>query len=268
MSGPRGVVTWNQDYPCARPAYPPALFGHLASLCPASDLAWDCGTGTGQAAVPLAECFDRVVATDAQPGQLSRAEPHPRVVYARAKAERAPLPAASVDLVAVAQALHWFDRPAFYAEADRALRPGGLLAAWCFFLPTVAPGVDAVVARLYHEVLKDDWPPEVREVEDGYARVRLPFDPMPPTRFEMVARWELDRFALHLGTWSAAERHEARTNRHPIQLARGDLEAAWGEPGATREVRWEIVLRAARKPLGSPIPDRLPGAAGHDGPAA
>ena len=41
-------------YEAFRPTYPDALFEYLASLCPLRELAWDCATGNGQAAVPLA----------------------------------------------------------------------------------------------------------------------------------------------------------------------------------------------------------------------
>jgi SAM-dependent methyltransferase len=127
-------IRWpSLDYAGARPDYPDEMFEYLDSLCFAHGLAWDCATGTGQAAIPLAGRFGAVVATDSDHGQLSQARAHPRVYYAHARAERAPLPEGSVDLVSVAQALHWFDLPAFFTEAGRALRPGGLLAAWCYY---------------------------------------------------------------------------------------------------------------------------------------
>ena len=36
----------------------------------------------------------------------------------------------SVDLITVAQALHWFDRPKFYEECKKVLKPGGLFVAY------------------------------------------------------------------------------------------------------------------------------------------
>ena len=80
-------------------------------------LAWDVATGSGQAAVELAARFDRVVATDASAAQLASAEARPNVTYLHEPAERSSLDDASADLVTVAQALHWFDHRAFFAEA-------------------------------------------------------------------------------------------------------------------------------------------------------
>ena len=101
------------DYAVYRPTYPAALVDYLAGLCAATELALDAGCGTGQLSVLLARRFHHVVATDASPQQIEKAEPHPGVEYRVAPAERSGLPDASVDLVAAAQAAHWFDLPAF-----------------------------------------------------------------------------------------------------------------------------------------------------------
>jgi ubiquinone/menaquinone biosynthesis C-methylase UbiE len=116
------------DYAAYRPTYPPELVDYLASVCPTSNLALDCGCGTGQLAVLLADRFKRVIATDASAQQIENTEPRERVTYRVAPAERSGLPDASADLVVAAQAAHWFDQPAFYAEARRVGRPGAILA--------------------------------------------------------------------------------------------------------------------------------------------
>ena len=57
--------------------------------------------------MPLAKRFDRVVATDASAEQIAHATSHARVSYGVARADESGLNDASVDLVTVAQALHW-----------------------------------------------------------------------------------------------------------------------------------------------------------------
>ena len=117
-------------YEASRPTYPDALFSYLASLVAAHDLAWDCATGNGQAALGLTPHFRAVVATDASPRQIAQAHPHPKVTYLVAPAERTPLPDGSVDLVTVATAFHWLDFPRFYGEVRRVAKPDGILARW------------------------------------------------------------------------------------------------------------------------------------------
>ena len=172
------------DYARYRPTYPPALFNWLAAQSPGRSVAWDCGTGSGQAAIALADRFDRVVATDASAAQLSRAVPHACVTYAVATAESPGLEARSIDLVTVAQAFHWFDAPAFFAAAAEALRTGGVLALWTYRAATVQPDVDALELTLYRDTLGADWPGERQLVETGYATVVIP---APFTEFSAPA---------------------------------------------------------------------------------
>src|SRR5262245_41335163 len=115
-------------YARARPSYPPSLFAELATLAPGHRLAWDCGTGNGQAARGLATHFDQVVATDPSAPQLAQAPPHPKIEFRLAEERDCGLPPRSVDLATAAQAAHWFDLQAYYAEARRVLRPGGVIA--------------------------------------------------------------------------------------------------------------------------------------------
>ena len=249
MAGPTnpfGAVA--ADYAAFRPTYPDALFAWLAAESPGRTLAWDCATGNGQAALALAAHFDAVVATDVSAEQLAHAPPHPRVRYAVAPAEASPLADASADLVTVAQALQWFDLDAFFAEAGRVLRPGGLLAAWTYSLLAVTPEVDRIVERYYRETLGPYWAWERRLVEEGYASVAFPFDPVAVPPFAMAARWTLDQIVGYLATWSARRAYVEATGEDPLPAVRAALAAVWGDPGEAREVRWPLFVRACRKP--------------------
>lgn len=229
-----------------RPDYPAALFAWLAEAAPFPERAWDCATGNGQAALALAEHFSEVVATDASERQVRSAFPHPRVRYRVAPAERSGLADASVDLITVAQALHWFDIPAFYAEADRVLRPGGVLAVWAYRLFEESPEIDRVVWKLYGEIVGPYWPADRRMIDDGYAGVELPFERLDPPPFWMEKRWTLDDVLGYLRTWSATRRYLEANGHDPVALVADELAAAWG-PGE-RTVRWPLILKAARKP--------------------
>ena len=136
-------------YAQARPTYPAAWFTELARLAPGHELAWDAGAGNGQASTGLAAHFAQVIATEPSAAQLAEAAPHPKVNYHQS-AETAPMIAdGSVDLVTVAQAVHWFDRPNFYAEVRRVLRPGGVVALWAYELGIISPEINAAVLRFY-----------------------------------------------------------------------------------------------------------------------
>jgi SAM-dependent methyltransferase len=232
------------EYARFRPRYPAALFSYLASLVSKEALAWDCATGSGQAAVALAGHLSRVVATDASAEQIAHAEPHPRVEYRVATAERSGLEAASVELVTVAQALHWFDLPAFYTETARVLRPGGVLAAWCYgqmVLPSAA--LQHTLDRFYSETLGPYWPAERRLVEEGYASLDFPFIELPAPSFAMEMQASLDGLLGYLGTWSATLRYIKATGHDPLPELGREIAIHWGDPRAQRAVRWPLPLR-------------------------
>lgn len=234
------------DYEAFRPTYPEALFDNLASLAPGRALAWDCGTGNGQAALSLAERFERVVATDASVRQIEQARPHPRIDYLVAPAERTPLPAASVDLITVALAFHWFDVPRFHVEVKRVARPDGIVACWTYHLQSVNPEVDAVIRRLYAEVLGPYWAPEVKHIENGYRTLPFPFEEVALPAFALERSWNLERMVDYMATWSGWQRYCTTTGRDPREEILGDLTQAWGDPTAARRIVWPLHLRVGR----------------------
>lgn len=229
-----------------RPHYPRKLFAYLASLPRETGRAWDCGTGSGQAAVALAEIFAEVVASDPSARQIEHAESHERVIYLVATAEHCPLPDDSVDLVTVAQAVHWFDLDKFYAEVRRVGRPGSVIAIWAYCLATITPQIDAVVQRLYADIVGSYWPPERSVIEEGYRSVPFPFDEISSPELEMAAHWNLEELLGYLSTWSSVQKYLEKNGTNPLDLVRDDLAAAWGSPAEKRLIEWPLVLRVGR----------------------
>lgn len=235
--------TQSADYARHRPHYPDALFEYLAGLG-GKRLAWDCATGNGQAALGLAAYFERVVATDASRAQIEAATEHPAVSYRVAMEDESGLEDDSADLVTVGQALHWFDTTRFFAEASRVLVPAGHVAAWCYELCTVSPRCDAVVRRLYDDILGPFWPKERRFTEEGYARIEFPGTLLSPPPFEMQAQWTADDMLGYLRTWSSCQRYEREHGGDPVGLIEDELRRAWGV--VPRTVRWPLTVRVAR----------------------
>ena len=234
-------------YAMFRPRYPQKLFEYLASVAPGRQLAWDCATGNGQAAVGLASVFDRVVATDASENQIANAQSHERVDYRVAPAENSGIRSETIDLIMVAQALHWFDLDFFYAEVQRVLKPGGVLAASAYNLLHIEKPIDEVVNRYYHEVVGPFWPPERRLVEQ-FGDLPFPFQEIDSPKFEMTVHWNLDHLLGYLRTWSSTQRFIITKNEDPLEQITDDLRSAWIHSGKTRTVTWTLVIRIGRKP--------------------
>ena len=234
------------EYATFRPTYPDALFEFIASLPAARGTVWDCATGNGQAAIPLAKHFDRVIATDASAEQLRQATPHPRVSYDVALAHASGLPDSSVDLVTVAQALHWLPLDPFVAEVRRVVAPGGALAVWCYTMPKLGGVIDEIVDAYYSKTCGPYWAPDRRLVDQGYATLAMPFDDVVSPSLHIEARLTLDAFAGYLRTWSATQKLAAAIGRDPVIEVEEALRPHWGHATDAWLARWPLHLRAGR----------------------
>jgi ubiquinone/menaquinone biosynthesis C-methylase UbiE len=219
----------------------------LASIVADHALVWDCAAGSGQASVDLAAHFDRVIATDASSSQIRAAAPHPRVEYRVAYAERSGLPDAGADLVTVAQALHWFELPAFYAEVRRVTKPAGALAVWTYSTTTVeGDDVHALVEAFYRDTVGPYWLPERMLVEAGYRTLPFPFAEVPAPSFALTVRWSMQQLLGYVSSWSATARFIDDNGRNPVLDLARRLEPLWGPPDRLRTVTWPLSVRAGR----------------------
>jgi len=234
------------QYAQHRPTYPDEIYAYLASLVPARSLAWDCGTGNGQAALGLAKHFDKVFATDASAGQIAMAHPHERVEYHVEPAEHVSLSDSSTDLVTVAVAIHWFHFDEFYREVKRVLKPNGILAAWTYSLTKISPEIDELIQTYYGEILNGYWPERIHYLEEKYETLPFPFEEITPPPFTMEIHWNLIQLAGFLDSWSATQRYKTQTGEHPLERIWEQLAAAWGGEKETRLVRWPLYFRIGR----------------------
>jgi len=241
----------SEQYAQHRPRYPDQIYTYLASIAPGRSLAWDCGTGNGQAALGLAKHFDKVHATDASAGQISMAYPHEKVEYHVEPAEHVSLDDASADLATVAVAIHWFNFDEFYREVQRVLKPEGILAAWTYNLTEISPEIDVLIQQYYGEILNGYWPERIHYLEEKYETLPFPFEEILHPSFTMESHWSLIQFAGFLDSWSATQRYKSQKGQHPLGLIWDQLLAAWGGEKETRLVRWPLHFRIGRHGSGA-----------------
>ena len=233
-------------YAAFRPDYPATLYDWLAGQCAGHDSAWDCATGSGQAAQGLTPHFRRVVATDASAEQIRHAAPHPDIDYRVAPAEASGLADHSIDLVTVAQAAHWFDLPRFYAEIARVLKPGSVIALWGYGRMVLPGEFDAPFQRFYEETVGPYWPPERALIDDAYKRLPFPFDEIAAPPFAIHVEWTLPRLVAYLSTWSAVKRYQDTQGHDPLPALAAELGPLWGTPDAALFLSWPLFLRVGR----------------------
>lgn len=234
------------DYARYRPRYPAELFQFVSGLCAQRRRAWDCATGNGQAAIGLAPYVDEVIATDASAQQIASAAPCPGVSYRVAPAEASGLEPGSVDLITVAQALHWFDFEAFYREVRRVAAPRGLLAVWVYDLLRLGADLDPLIRHYHDEIVGPYWPAERRWVDDCYRSIPFPFEEMAVPAFEIRLSAPLAGLVGYLETWSAAKGYQRERGENPLGRIFPELTARWGPAELAREWVWPVWLRVGR----------------------
>ncbi|GAB3378892.1 class I SAM-dependent methyltransferase [Lysobacter fragariae] len=239
-------------YAAARPEYPDELFDLIAARVPRDARVWEPGCGSGQATRGLAARFAHVYATDPSAQQVAQHWASPgrgNVTVAVEPGERTTLADGSVQLVAVAQALHWFDREPFFAECDRVLVPGGVLAAWGYADFVAPEGMVEAVAD-FRTRIDPYWPPERELIDAHYAGFDWPFPALPTPSLWLEAEWTLPHFLRYLSSMSATARCRADMGEDPVARHADALAAAWGEAGELRTIQWPLFLHLRRKASG------------------
>ena len=207
----------SNNYARFRPTYPLDLFEFIVSQVSAYDQAWDCATGNGQAATIIAKYFKKVIATDASKEQIAHTSSQNNIKYQVALAEQTNIKSHSVDLITVAQALHWFDFDRFYKEVKRVSKKDAILAVWGYTLfKTNVPAIDDLILNFYEDITGKYWPPERRHIDNRYQSIPFPFEEVPTPKFNIKNTINSTHLVNYLGTWSAVKNYREATGKDPL----------------------------------------------------
>ncbi|XP_010527089.1 PREDICTED: putative methyltransferase DDB_G0268948 [Tarenaya hassleriana] len=259
-------------YKESRPTYPRSWYKMLTEKTTFHERAWDVGTGNGQAAVGLAEYYNRVVATDINQGQLNKATKHPKVTYlltpeSMSENELVAVLGGenSVDLVTAAQALHYFDLDKFYAVVKRVLRkPGGVIAVWVFNNIVISPPVDRVFKRLADSTVPFRTPRTDMSLA-GYRTISFPFESVGigsegnPLPLDLPWKLSLDGFLAYLRSWQLVVKAKQQgVDLLPASLI-DEFKAAWGSNSVKTVVYKFFMIAGKCKASDFDCPFRPPG---------
>ncbi|WP_425390890.1 class I SAM-dependent methyltransferase [Ekhidna sp.] len=233
------------DYAKFRPVYPNELVDYLLSITEKYENCWDCGTGSGQLAVKLADHFDHVYATDISEKQLSNASYKSNIDYSKQSAEETSFSDNQFDLITVAQAAHWFDHKRFNQEVKRVLKPGGAIALIGYGLVQVEGSVGEVIKEFYWNVTHPYWDPERDHIEAAYQTIPFPYDEIEDVpSFKMKKEMLLEDLVGYISTWSAVQHYIKKNGYSPIDKLYNDLKEVWKD--RARKVDFPIFTRIGR----------------------
>lgn len=235
-----------KEYSKYRPNYPKEIFRFLNSVVYGHKRAWDCATGSGQAAIGLTPYFDEIIATDISESQLNNAVQHPKIKYLCVKAEESTLGSSSTDLITIATAIHLINKEVFYNEAERILKPEGVLAAWNYTRTIITPEIDRITDYYMYETLGKYWNPDIKAFFLEESKIDLPFDRIQTPEINMTHYWSFEEMINYIYTWSATQGYIQRNNKNPIELFYDDLKKAWGGEGVKKQVSWKFYFKVSR----------------------
>lgn len=186
----------SEIYSSARPTYPQELFDYLFEYhnrhSASREIAVDVACGPGEATHPLVGHFDKVIGTDSSQVMVKKAsEKYPEITFEVSKAEtfshELGLDLHSVDLIIVAEGIHWFDLSKFFAEAHRALKPNGTLAYWGYCDSSIVGHPDATKTLIEFSYGDKYLGPYWEQPGRTNLRNRIPTEP-PTELFTAVER--------------------------------------------------------------------------------
>ena len=227
-----------------RPDYPNELIKFITDLCNEKDTALDVATGNGQAAMKIANTFNRIFALDASKNQILNSFKTGNIEYILAKAEKLPVKSNSINLICIAQTLHWFSFEDFFYEVKRVLKADGIIAAWCYNLMKVNSMIDKTIEKFYNDILGDYWPDRRKYIDNEYKTIPFPFNEIVCPPFEISKEWDLEHFLGYLRTWSAVQKYKEASDKDDVEQIFDELTALWENPSKKLKITWPVILRA------------------------
>ena len=229
-----------------RPTYPSELYEYILSFVKEKNIAWDCATGNGQAAIVLADHFKKVVATDISAAQIEKATPKGNIEWLVCQAESTPFAESTFDLVTVAQAYHWIKWKEFRNEVRRVCKNNAVIAVWLYYNHTTGDmGIDNVVRDFYENVTRPYWDYERKYVEELYATVEFDYELLPVKNFEITLNWQGEDLLGYISSWSAIQKYVKVNGHSPIPIIEKVIKKLWPED-EKKQVTFPIYLKLGR----------------------
>ncbi|KAL4441035.1 hypothetical protein ABPG77_010466 [Micractinium sp. CCAP 211/92] len=280
--GFRGALFSSQaaHYAAYRPLYPLHIYQRIYDFAAVAlgrqpghssqELAIDVGCGPGNVAVELAKRYAQVIGIDSSQAQLDHAFKRPNIRYIHTAAEYlgSILPPQSVDLVAIAETLHWIDHRKFYEQVRQILKPTGVLAIWCYDLceframgeHQTAAGLaqaNGLMRAFTYGTMGPFWDDRRQYIDKKYVGLEPTqgqFKVIERDDMEMEHIMSMDRYIGFLSSWSpyAAYRATFPRKEDPLIELRAQFKqllAVTDDAAPSLRVVWPVFFLLARQPV-------------------
>lgn len=216
------------EYAKYRPSYPEELFEYICSFVPSREMAWDCATGNGQAAIHLAKYFDNVVASDISTSQLAHAPSVFNIKYIACPAENTPFAPHTFDLITVSQAYHWLDLEAFRKEVIRVGKQNAVIAVWMYdLLKSNRKDLNDLIQYFYNGIVGPFWDAERKFIEEHYETIPFNYEPLPSREFFIHKQFTLEDLLGFFSSWSASQKYLQVNGQPATDMIKDELVGLW-----------------------------------------
>ncbi len=231
------------QYATYRPTYPAELYHFLYQHVTEFENAWDAGTGNGQVARELAKRFKTVLATDISKKQLENAVVLDNIFYWQT-GEQTSFASKSIDLITVAQAIHWFDREKFYDEVKRVGKREAAVAVWGYGLLSIEPAMDERLRDFYVNVVGNYWEKDRKLIDEEYQTISFPFREIACPPFYIHVEWTVSELRGYLSTWSSVQKFIQTNGYNPVDNLMKSIEPLWQTD--KRKIRFPVFMRLGK----------------------
>ncbi|MBL8003926.1 MAG: class I SAM-dependent methyltransferase [Candidatus Kapabacteria bacterium] len=235
----------SDQYALYRPTYPNELIELIVSLSPNLFSAWDVACGNGQLTFELSNYFEQVIGTDVSQEQLDNAQKNDNIHYKVESSSLSSLGNSSIDLITVAQAIHWFEFDTFYSEVKRVAKPNAIIAIIGYELLSISKEIDECVFDFYTNKLNDYWDERRRYIDEQYSTIPFPFEEVKIPQYNCKMRWNRDELIVYLSTWSAVKKYNQETGNDAIEIIKPHIYSMW-EENQEKTVTIPIITKIAR----------------------
>ena len=220
-----------------RPTYPKAVISAITNYitrCGGSlGLAVDVACGSGQSTFHLKDTFKRIIGVDISKAQIEEANSKCKaknidnIEFRVGNGTELPFVGESVDVVTIAQALHWLDVDRFFSECKRVLKNKGCLAVYGYGnVQVVNQQCNALVSNFYRNSLQGCWHEARHHIDNEYRTIELPFSNTQRIDMTMPYETSLEAFIGYLSTWSGYQKY---CEDHPDNTLLKDLNMSMRE---------------------------------------
>ncbi len=241
----------SKAYQSIRPDYPEEIYKWLSGQTN-NNIALDICTGNGQVCKGISKYFNKVYGIDINSEQIKNAYQNNNIEYHIGTLESfikdKHIEENSIDVITIAQALHFLDIDNFFYKSKSILKSNGIIACWVYVYPTCENNeITNLLDFCYNNILNEYWEDFRKIANNKYKNINFPFEELHiPNEYKFIEKiWNKTQLLEFMNTWTAVSKALQITGKNPIESIMDKLNNIWIDE--TYKFTFELYFRCGRK---------------------